>query len=133
MPNSVVHRHKRQKGKALITIYGIRNCDTIKKSLKWADEQGLEHHFHDYRKEPVSEEHLLKWLAEIDRDVLINKRGTTYRKLTDAQKETLEGDGAVSLLQEQPTIMKRPLFDLGNGVFVVGFKDEQKDAVLAAL
>lgn len=116
----------------MITIYGIKNCDTVRKALKWAEEQGIESRFHDFRKEPVSTDRVQDWMNAVGQDILINKRGTTYRKLDDAGKETLEGDGACSLLAEQPTLMKRPVFDL-DGSYVVGFKDAEKKAILDAV
>ncbi len=112
----------------MITIYGIRNCDTVKKALKWSEEEGIEHQFHDFRKTPLAPETISHWLGKIGRDVLINKRGTTYRKLDDEGKEQLEGEDAAALLAEQPTLMKRPIFDLGDR-YVVGFKEPEKEAV----
>ncbi|MFB9355021.1 arsenate reductase [Sneathiella chinensis] len=113
----------------MLKIYGIRNCDTVRKALKWAEEQGLEFTFHDYRKDPLSPETVEKWLSAIDRSKLVNKRGTTYRNLDDAAKAQLEGEGALPLLLEQPTLMKRPLFDTGRG-YVVGFTDAERAVLL---
>jgi len=114
----------------VITIYGIRNCDTVKKALKWSEEQGFSHQFHDFRKSPLSADTVAGWLAAVGPDILINRRGTTYRKLEEDAKQALEDDGAAALLAEQPTLMKRPIFEM-NGRYVVGFKDAEKEAVLA--
>ncbi|MCG8493918.1 MAG: arsenate reductase [Sneathiellales bacterium] len=116
----------------MITIYGIKNCDTVRKALKWAEEQGIESRFHDFRKDPVDAEMVQSWMEAVGKDILINKRGTTYRKLDEAGKQTLEGEGAYALLAEQPTLMKRPVFDLGEA-YIVGFKDAEKKAVLDAI
>lgn len=115
----------------MITIYGIKNCDTVKKALKWAADNNLEFQFHDFRKSPLSDDTVARWLAATGAETLINKRGTTYRKLDDAKKETLEGENAVPLLVELPTLMKRPIFEVG-GEYIVGFKEPQKEAVLGA-
>ena len=106
----------------MITIYGIKNCDTVKKALKWADEQGLEYQFFDFRKSPLSEDTVTKWLEAVGHSVLVNKRGTTYRKLEEQDKGLLEGIDAIPLLTANPTLMKRPIFDLG-GDYLVGFTD----------
>lgn len=116
----------------MITIYGIKNCDTVKKALKWAAENNIDHRFHDFRKDPLDEDTVAAWLKGVGADILINKRGTTYRKLDDAGKQVLESDKAIPLLVEQPTLMKRPIFDL-DGQYVVGFKDAEKQAVLDIL
>ncbi len=114
----------------MITIFGIRNCDTVKKALKWSEEQGFSHQFHDFRKSPLSVGTVADWLAAVGPDILINRRGTTYRKLDDDNKRILEGNGAAALLAEQPTLMKRPIFET-DGNYVVGFKEAEKEAVLA--
>jgi len=116
----------------VITIYGIKNCDTVRKALKWVEEQGIESQFHDFRKDPVGADQVKSWMDAVGPEVLINKRGATYRKLEDAEKERLEGEGVCALLSEQPTLMKRPVFDL-DGSYVVGFKDAEKKAILDAV
>ncbi|USG59854.1 Spx/MgsR family RNA polymerase-binding regulatory protein [Sneathiella marina] len=108
-----------------MVIYGIKNCDTCKKALKWLDKEGIPHQFHDLRKDGFDQEMAKLWLSKLDHDVLINKRGTTYRNLEDSQKEVLETGDQSSLLVELPTLMKRPIFKLADE-FLVGFKDEQK-------
>lgn len=115
----------------MVTIFGIKNCDTVRKALKWAEEQNIEHAFHDFRKTPLSEGDVARWLEAVGADILINKRGLTYRNLDDASKQVLEGEKAIPLLIEQPTLMKRPIFDL-DGQFIVGFKDAEKQAILDA-
>ncbi|MEH6526325.1 MAG: Spx/MgsR family RNA polymerase-binding regulatory protein [Sneathiella sp.] len=106
-------------------IYGIGNCDTCKKALKWLSQEGIQHHFHDLRKDGFDQETAKAWLSKIDADILINKRGTTYRNLENSQKEILESGDQSPLLAELPTLMKRPIFKLADD-YLVGFKDDQK-------
>jgi len=116
----------------MIAIYGIRNCDTVRKALKWAEEQGIEFSFHDFRKNPVSEEVVERWNNAVGRDKLVNKRGTTYRKLNDDQKVALEGAAPYNFLANEPTLMKRPVFEVGDAV-LVGFTETEKSALLKLL
>lgn len=106
-----------------ITLYGIPNCDTVKKARNWLTEQGIEHRFHDFRKDGLEEETLESWVAELGRDVLINRRGTTWRKLPEADKVVESDAAAVALLLANPAMIKRPVIDLGD-VRLVGFTDE---------
>ncbi|MFN3233115.1 MAG: ArsC family reductase [Alphaproteobacteria bacterium] len=114
----------------MITIYGIKNCDTVRKARKWLEAEGIEHHFHDFRADGLDRATLEGWLKQVERDVLINRRGTTWRKLDDAQKEISSDEDAIRLLLEHVAIIKRPVFDTG-GQILVGFRDEQKAALSA--
>ncbi len=116
----------------MLTVYGIKNCDTCRKALKWLESEGVSHKFHDFRKDGISQEDVSAWLNNIDRETLINKRGTTFRKLEPSEKEELEGQRPGSLLLAQPTLLKRPIFKIGDQ-FVVGFKDAEKVAVAELL
>lgn len=98
----------------MITIYGIPNCDTCRKARKWLDQAGIEHRFHDFRKNGLSADQVAAWAGEIGLDVLVNRRGTTWRALSDDQKARLDGDDAAALLEENPTLLKRPVIDLGD-------------------
>ncbi|TNE34541.1 MAG: arsenate reductase [Alphaproteobacteria bacterium] len=109
-------------------IYGIRNCDTCRKALKWLEEEGIEHRFHDFRKDGLAQEKVAGWLRTAGADILVNRRGTTYRKLADDEKAALDGPGAAALLTAQPTLMKRPVFETASGL-VIGFKDTEKAAL----
>lgn len=106
-----------------ITLYGIPNCDTVKKARTWLTERGIEHRFHDFRKDGLEQEQLESWMAELGRDVLINRRGTTWRKLSEADKDVENDADAVALLLANPAMIKRPVIDLGD-VRLVGFTDE---------
>ena len=91
------------------TIYGIKNCDTMKKAMKWLDEQGVDYHFHDYRKEGVPEDHLRQWMAELGWDTVINRRGTTWRKLDPEVRENMDTDSAAEQALANPSLIKRPI------------------------
>lgn len=97
----------------MTTIYGIKNCDTIKKAKLWLDEHKIEYHFHDYRKDGLDEAQLKKWCDELGWENLLNKRGTTWRKLTDEIKENINQSQAIKIMLEQPAIIKRPLLEKG--------------------
>lgn len=106
-----------------ITIYGIKNCDTMKKARAWLDSRGVAYGFHDYKTEGIDKDELKRWSAEIGWEVLLNRAGTTFRKLPDSDKEGLNERKALALMLAQPSMIKRPVLDLG-GKLLVGFKPE---------
>ena len=106
------------------TLYGISNCDTIKKARKWLESNGVEYQFHDYRKDGLDEEQLKDWANELGWEVLLNKRGTTWRKQPNDVKDTIDHESAIQLMLEQPAMIKRPLLDTGDNR-KVGFKDTE--------
>lgn len=110
--------------------YGIKNCDTIKKMKKWLDEQGIEYRFHDYRTDGLDRSLLEAFEAELGWEALLNKRGTTFRQLSDEQKNTLNRDSALTLMLEQPAMIKRPLL-AHNQSYHLGFKPDQYQAIFA--
>jgi len=115
-----------------ITIYGIRNCDTMKKAFAWLDSHGVDYVFHDYKKDGISKKDIEVWSKEVGWESLLNRAGTTFRKLPDKDKEGLTAAKAVKLMAEQPSMIKRPVLDLGRKL-LVGFKpDEYKAAVKAS-
>ncbi|HYD13008.1 MAG TPA: ArsC family reductase [Allosphingosinicella sp.] len=97
-----------------LTLYGIRNCDTIKKARAWLDARGIAYEFHDYKLTGIDEPRLRAWAAELGWENLLNRAGTTFRKLPDADKAGLDEDKAVALMLAQPSMIKRPLLDLGD-------------------
>ncbi|WP_404356368.1 ArsC family reductase [Methylotuvimicrobium sp. KM1] len=109
------------------TLYGIKNCDTIKKARKWLDQNGIDYRFHDYREDGLTTELLKNFLARSDWQTLLNQRSTSWRQLDAAQKSDLDEDKALKLMLETPTLIKRPVLDNG-GQLVVGFKAEQYQA-----
>jgi arsenate reductase len=107
----------------VITIYGIKNCDTMKKARAWLDGRGVKYAFHDYKTAGIDRGRLEGWAREVGWEALLNKAGTTFRKLDDADKEGLNAKKAMALMLAQPSMIKRPVLDLG-GKLVVGFKPE---------
>lgn len=105
-----------------ITLYGIKNCDTVKKARTWLDRHGIEYTFHDFRSEGLSEKLAQQWIEELGLDVVINKRGTTWRQLDDSTRDQLSANNAPALLTEKPTLIKRPVLDIGHQR-VVGFDE----------
>jgi len=112
----------------MITIYGIKNCDTCRKALKWLLAEGIEHRFHDFRAYGLVAEDLRRWVSAAGWETLLNRRGTTWRNLPDAEKEGVDEAKAESLMQASPTLIKRPVFDLGSDI-VVGFKDAEQQRI----
>ncbi|MGM4922723.1 ArsC family reductase [Tardiphaga sp. 804_B3_N1_9] len=106
-----------------ITIYGIKNCDTMKKARAWLDSHDVAYSFHDYKAEGIDKARLQRWAKEVGWETLLNRAGTTFRKLDDAAKAGLNESRAIALMLEQPSMIKRPVLDLG-GKLVVGFKPE---------
>ena len=106
-----------------ITIYGIRNCDTMKKARAWLDSHGVAYDFHDYKSEGVAKEKLKGWSDAVGWETLLNRAGTTFRKLPDSDKESLDERKALALMLAQPSMIKRPVLDLG-GKLLVGFRPE---------
>ena len=114
-----------------ITIYGIKNCDTMKKARAWLDGHGVAYDFHDYRAEGVAKDKLKQWSDELGWETLLNRAGTTFRKLPEVDKEGLNEKKALALMLAQPSMIKRPVLDLG-GKRVVGFKPEIYSVAIAA-
>ena len=112
----------------MITIYGLKNCDTCRKALKWLKETDAAHSFVDIRAETPATSEIAKWVQSAGIGTLVNKSSTTWRGLDDATKESLSDANAADLLAENPTLIKRPVFVSGTTV-IVGFKDAQKEAL----
>ncbi|ATC98493.1 MAG: ArsC family reductase [Pseudoalteromonas spongiae] len=114
----------------MIKLFGIPNCDTIKKAKKWLEQNNIEYTFHDYRKDGVNSEMVNNFCQQLDWQQVLNKRGTTYRQLDDATKENLNAESAVALLVEQPAMIKRPILEK-NGEFHLGFKADQYQSIFS--
>jgi len=112
-----------------VTIYGIRNCDTMKKARAWLDEHGVAYVFHDYKALGIDAPRLEAWAREVGWEVLLNRAGTTFRKLPDKDKTALTAKKAVALMRSEPSMIKRPVLDV-DGRIVVGFKPEIYERVL---
>lgn len=109
----------------MITVYGIPNCDTVKRARAWLAEQGLEASFHDFKKQGVPAELLPAWLKAFGRDKLVNRAGTTWRKLDDATKAAVADDAAaIGLMLAEPSVIKRPVVSWPDGSWTLGFSAE---------
>ena len=104
-------------------IYGIKNCDTMKKARSWLDGKGVAYDFHDYKTAGIAKDRLKAWSDEVGWEILLNRAGTTFKKLPDGDKEGLTERKALALMLAQPSMIKRPVLDLG-GKLLVGFKPE---------
>lgn len=111
-----------------ITLYGIKNCDTVKKARAWLDRHGIEYAFHDFRSEGLSENLARQWIEELGLDVVVNKRGTTWRQLDDNTRDQLSASNAPALLTEKPALIKRPVLDIGHQRFV-GFAEKNWEII----
>ena len=112
----------------MVTIYGIRNCDTMKKAMRWLDEHGVEYRFHDFRKQGLDSTLLKAWEKELGWETLLNRRGMLWRKLPQATREHIDRASALQCMQDNPGIIKRPVLDVG-GRRVVGFTAEEYAAL----
>jgi len=110
-----------------ITLYGIPNCDTVKKARAWLDGQGVAYTFHDFKKNGITPELVAGWLRDVPWDALVNRKGTTWRKLSDAQKAAATDEaGAAALMLASPSVIKRPVLT-GAGKTSVGFSADMYD------
>ena len=106
-----------------VTIYGIKNCDTMKKARAWLDSKGVAYDFHDYKAAGVARGQLEGWAAKVGWEVLLNRAGTTFRKLPEADKAGITEARAIALMIAQPAMIKRPVLE-GGGRLIVGFRPE---------
>ena len=106
-----------------ITLYGIKNCDTMKKARAWLDGHGIAYVFHDYKTKGIEAEKLQTWLGEVGWEALLNRAGTTFRKLPESDREGLTEGRAIALMLGQPSMIKRPVLEVGTKL-VVGFKPD---------
>ena len=113
-----------------ITIYGIKNCDTMKKALAWLDMHGVDYAFHDYKSAGIAKDKLEGWAKKAGWETLINRAGLTFKKLPDKDKEGLTEKKAIALMLRQPSMIKRPVLELPRGRLLVGFKPEDYAAAV---
>ncbi|MBV8536478.1 MAG: ArsC family reductase [Alphaproteobacteria bacterium] len=106
-----------------ITIYGIKNCDTMKKARNWLEARKIAYEFHDYKTAGIERPVLEAWAKKVGWETLLNRQGTTFKKLPDASKAGLDETKAIALMEAQPSMIKRPVLDIG-GKLTVGFKPE---------
>ena len=112
-----------------ITIYGIKNCDTMKKARAWLDKHGVVYTFHDYKTAGIDRERLEGWARAVGWETLLNRAGTTFRKLPDKDKLSITEKKAIALMLDQPSMIKRPVLDV-SGKLIVGFKPETYEKAL---
>lgn len=112
-------------------IYGIKNCDTMKKARVWLEDHGIDHVFHDYKASGIDRDHLERWCAEAGWQTVLNRAGTTFKNLPDEAKLDLDQDKAIALMLAQPSMIKRPVLEAG-GKLLIGFKPEIYAAALRA-
>jgi len=112
-----------------IVVYGIKNCDTIKKTRTWFESRQISYRFHDYRLDGIEEALLQQFIAALGVDAILNKRSTSWRQLDDSQKADLTPDKAIKLMKETPTLIKRPIVSIADRLFV-GFNPEEYSTVL---
>lgn len=117
-----------------ITVYGIKNCDTMKKARAWLDAHAIDYGFHDYKSAGIERERLEEWCKEASWETLLNRAGTTFKKLPDADKENLNGRKAIGLMLAQPSLIKRPVLEVDRGKngkrLLVGFRPDDYRSLL---
>jgi arsenate reductase len=106
-----------------ITIYGIKNCDTMKKARLWLDDRGVTYVFHDYKAHGIDKATLQRWAKDVGWEILLNRAGTTFRALADKDKARLDEKTAIALMMAQPSMIKRPVLEV-SGRLIVGFKPD---------
>jgi arsenate reductase (glutaredoxin) len=113
-----------------VTIYGIKNCDTMKKAFAWLDQHGVAYVFHDYKKSGVTEARLAGWCKAAGWETVLNRAGTTFRKLDDADKRDLDQEKAIALMAEGPSMIRRPVLEV-DGKLEIGFAPERYASLFA--
>ncbi|MBP2563643.1 MULTISPECIES: ArsC family reductase [Agrobacterium] len=113
-----------------IIIYGIKNCDTMKKARSWLETHGVDHSFRDYKASGIDRAHLETWCDAAGWETVLNRAGTTFKKLDDGQKTDLNREKAIALMLEQPSMIKRPVLE-AKGKITVGFKPETYQTLFA--
>src|SRR5262245_38578069 len=116
---------------APVTIYGIKNCDTMKKARAWLDQRGVAYAFHDYKSVGIERGRLEGWARVVGWETLINRAGTTFRKLPEKDRDGLSENKAIALMTAQPSMIKRPVLDTG-GKLTVGFKPQEYEKIFGA-
>jgi arsenate reductase len=122
-------RKKNQTGDAMTVIYGIENCDTMKKARAWLDAHGIAHAFHDYKVTGIEKGRLEHWVAQLGWETLLNRAGTTFRKLPETDRLNLTEKKAIALMLAQPSMIKRPVLE-SDGHIAAGFRTEQYEKLL---
>lgn len=106
-----------------VTLYGIKNCDTMKKAKAWLDARGIAHDLHDYKKQGIDAANVTRWVEALGWQAVLNRSGTTFRALAEADKQDIDAKKAIALMLAQPSMIKRPILDR-DGVLTAGFKPD---------
>ncbi|MDG6095718.1 ArsC family reductase [Acetobacter sp. AN02] len=114
-----------------LTLCGIRNCDTMKKARTWLDTHGIAFHFHDYKTDGITHDRLTAWADEAGWEALLNRKGTTFRKLPEAEKQNLDRTRAVALMEANPSMIRRPVMETPSGL-IIGFSPDLYQTALTA-
>ena len=114
----------------MLKVYGIPNCDTVKKAITWLKDHNVAYEFHDYKKLGISEAKLEEWLTQVPYDKLVNRAGTTFKKLTDEEAKITDNASAIALMLEKTSVIKRPIVE-SDKILAMGFKAEEYEAVFA--
>lgn len=110
----------------MYTLYGIKNCNTVKKAVDWLNEHKVPFEFHDYKKQGITKTKLSDWTKQVEWESLVNKKGTTWRALTDEEKATIKNaSAAIALMQEKTSVIKRPLIEQEGKVITLGFDESE--------
>ncbi|MBV1837238.1 ArsC family reductase [Acetobacter estunensis] len=117
-------------GQLSVTLYGIRNCDTMKKARAWLDAHDVAYVFHDYRKDGLDPDRLKAWIKNVGWEALLNRAGTTFRKLLDDAKADLNDQKAMALMEKQPAMIRRPVLETAKGL-EIGFRPERYESLFA--
>lgn len=112
------------------TLFGIKNCDTMQKARNWLDDHDIAYEFHDYKAKSIDRAHLEKWIDAAGWELVLNRAGTTFKKLDDAQKTDLNAEKAIELMLAQPSMIKRPVLEAKNKI-TIGFKPDSYEALFA--
>jgi len=124
---------REERSNLSVTIYGIKNCETMKKARAWLDQHGVAYSFHDYKTAGIERERLERWEKKVGWETLLNRAGTTFRKLPDKGKNDLNAKKVVALMLAQPSMIKRPVLELGGGKLLVGFAPELYAKILSRI
>jgi len=115
-----------------VTVYGMKNCETMKKARAWLEKHGVDYSFHDYKTAGIERDRLQRWCNKAGWETLLNHNGTTFRKLPDKDKTGLDAKKAIALMLAQPSMIKRPVLELGGGKLLVGFAPAEYNETVAA-
>jgi arsenate reductase len=110
-------------------LYGIPNCDTVKKARQWLETNGVDYTFHDFKKEGVDKQTLAAWCSELGHETVLNQRGTTWRKLDEADRQGIDRQKAIALMRQHTSLIKRPVLEYGSAL-LCGFRPDEWETLL---